>query len=205
MPRSDALTLTIKADGENMKLRFDRLQQALRGVGIMVIKEARKNLRKQDKVVTGELYDSLQYHIVTKKEEITIMFDADAPYWDFVNQGIKGTKSSAKAPKSEYQFGTGSYTGTQTLRGGIDRWVIRKPIEGVRDSKTGRFIPRKQLVRMISNSVWTTGIKPSNYYTLAFDSGWKKSKKRIGVAIGLDVDDFVSKNLTGNYTIDITL
>lgn len=205
MPLIEPLTIRIRVGDENLPLEFKRLAAVLPKLGNVVLKDARKILKQQDKVVSGDLYNSLRYTVNTGKEQMQLTFDAGVPYWDFVNQGVRGAKSSAKAPNSPYQFGTGSYTGTQTLRGGIDRWVIRKPVAGVRDPKTGRFIPRKQLVRWISNIVWNTGIAPSNYYTLAIDQGWKRYKKRMAVAIGLDVNDFVSKNLSGEFTIDITI
>lgn len=205
MPRTDVLSLTIKIEDENLQLKFPRLRQAMRGLGDIVIKEAQAELRTQDKVVSGDLYNSLTYTIDTGADQMTLVFGAGVPYWDFVNQGVRGTQSSAKAPNSPYQFGTGSYTGSQTLRGGIDRWVVQKPIAGIRDMKTGRFVPRKQLVRMISRIVWTTGIKPSNYFTLALDRGWQKAKKRIGLAVGLDVNQFMSDNFSREYVIDIEL
>ena len=205
MPLTEPLTIKIRLEGETLPLKFKRLAAVLPNLGKVVLKDARKILKQQDKVVSGDLYNSLRYNITTGKETMQLTFDAGVPYWDFVNQGVRGVKSAAKAPNSPYQFGTGSYTGTQTLRGGIDRWVIRKPVAGVRDPKTGRFIPRKQLVRWISSIVWNTGIAPSNYYTLAIDNGWKRYKKRIGVAIGMDVNDFVSENFSGTFTIDITL
>lgn len=205
MPLSEPLTLTINVGDEALKVKFPRLQSAMRGMGNVVVNQARQELRSQDKVVSGYLSESLRYTINTGKEVTSLTFDAEAPYWDFVEQGVRGAVSSEKAPNSPYQFGSGSMSGGGTLRGGIDKWVIQKPIEGVRDQKTGRFVPRKQLVRWISNIVWNTGIKPSNYYTLAMDRGWKMSKKRIAVAIGLDVNDFITENWSGDYNINIDI
>jgi len=203
MPRIEALTLKIKLEGEEKKVVFNRLKSALEGMAKYVIREARVILEQQDKVVTGNLRDSLRYNINTGADETSIAFDAGAPYWDFVNQGIKGARDSSKAPDSDYQFGTGNFVGQGTLKGGINKWVIQKPIEGVRDAKTGRFLPRKQMVRMISNKIWNYGIAPSKYYTLALDNGWKRYKKRMAVAIGLDVSDFMEENYDGD--IDITI
>ena len=205
MPRIEALTLKIKVDGKDQDLVFARLKSALEGMAKYVIREARVELEQQNKVVTGKLRDSLQYTLNTGRDETTLEFDAGVPYWDFVNQGVKGATDQTKAPDSDYQFGTGNFSGQGTLRGGIDRWVIQKPIEGVRDAKTGRFVPRKQMVRMISNRVWNYGIAPSEYYTLALDRGWKAYKKRMAVAIGLDVADFVTKYYEGDIDIEITI
>lgn len=205
MPLIEPLTINIKVGDENMKLVFNNLRRALKRMGPIVLKEAKKELNKQDKVVSGNLSNSLRYTISAGTDSISLAFDAEAPYWDFVEQGVRGAVSSAKAPNSPYQFGTGSYSGTQTLRGGIDRWVIQKPVEGVRDPKTGRFVPRKQLVRWISAIVWNTGIAPSNYYQLAIDRGWRKSKGKIAIAVGKDVDEFISANWSGEYIIDVTV
>ena len=205
MPRIEPLTLTIKVEDEEQKIEFKRLNSALEGMAKYVIRDARVRLEQQDKGVSGNLRDSLQYTLNTGVDQVDLSFDAGAMYWDFVNQGIRGAIDASKAPDSDYQFGTGNFTGQGTLRGGIDRWVVQKPIEGVRDAKTGRFMPRKQMVRMISNKIWNYGIAPSNYYTLAMDNGWNRYKKRMAVAIGLDVSDFVTKYYEGDIDIEITI
>lgn len=205
MPRIETLTLKIKVENKDQVIEFKRLRSALESMAKYVIRDARVQLQSQDKVVTGTLRDSLKYSISTGKDEMQLDFDAGAPYWDFVNQGVRGAIDQSKAPDSDYQFGSGNFTGSGTLRGGINRWVIQKPIEGVRDAKTGRFLPRKQMVRMISNRIWNYGIAPSNYYTLAMDNGWNRYKKRMAVAIGLDVSDFVTKYYEGDIDIDITI
>lgn len=205
MPRIEALTLKMRVNGADEDLVFSRLKAALEGMAKYVIREARLQLERQGKVVTGDLRDSLQYTLSTGRDETTLEFDAGVPYWDFVNQGVKGATDQSKAPDSDYQFGTGNFSGQGTLRGGINKWVIQKPLQGIRDPKTGRFTPRKQMVRMISNKIWNYGIAPSEYYTLALDRGWKTYKKRMAVAIGLDVSDFVTKHYEGDIDIEITI
>lgn len=93
MPRIDALTLKIKVNGEDKGLVFKRLASALEGMAKYVIKEARIELKNQDKVVSGDLYNSLYYKLNTGRDETTLEFEAGVPYWDFVNLFLyKNTK-----------------------------------------------------------------------------------------------------------------
>jgi len=218
MPLSEPLTLKIEVDDEIYNLKLTRLRKAMDRLGAVVVEEAQQELDKQGKVVSGELRDSLYYVVDTGKDSMTLEFAAGAAYWDFVNQGVQGAgpygppkNPSGKgtlpyenrAPKSPYKFGSGQ-GGPGSIRGGIDRWVVRKPVGPIRDAK-GRFIPRKRLVSMITSSVWKYGIAPSNYYTLAIDKGYKQTKARLAVAVGQDVNQYIEENLAGTYTINIEL
>ena len=76
MPLTEPLTLRIRIGDENLPLRFKRLIQVMPKVGNLVIKEARKTLKQQDKVVSGALYESLRYNITTGKDTLQLTFDA---------------------------------------------------------------------------------------------------------------------------------
>ncbi len=204
MPRTNALILHLNIDGESVPMYMNQLKRAMDKIGKRVVSNARKVLKKQKKVVTGTLSKSLFYTIDGSKDSIELNFEGTAPYWDFVEQGVQGLISNKKAPDSPFKFGSGDFEGGGTLRGGIDRWVIQKPVGAIRDSK-GRFIKRKQMVSAISWKIYNYGIAPSNYYAIALDNGYKKSKKLIGEAIGTDVETFVEQNMRGIYNITITI
>tara|TARA_R110002050_G_scaffold150909_3_gene277832 strand:- start:127 stop:744 length:618 start_codon:yes stop_codon:yes gene_type:complete len=198
------ISLKLFVEGEVIYLYLNNLRKTLNRIGKRIVANARKVLKQQNKVVTGNLSKSLYYTIEGTDEGVELLFEGHAPYWDFVEQGVKGKISEAKAPNSPFKFGSGNFEGTGTLRGGINRWVIQKPIKGVRDSK-GRFTPRKQMVSAISSEIYNYGIEPSNFYTTSLDQGYKKSTQLIARAIGLDVSDFVEENMTGVYNITIKL
>tara|TARA_B110000858_G_scaffold188862_1_gene234919 strand:+ start:77 stop:736 length:660 start_codon:yes stop_codon:yes gene_type:complete len=219
MRRTNKLQFFIDIDGEQTPIEFDFLAKALNRMGDTVVSIARKELKKQGKVVTGNLSKSLYYSIEGSKNSIELVFQGEVPYWDFVEQGVQGANPnkpkpkngksklpySNRAPKSPFKFGSGKkQESSGTLRGGIDRWVVQKPFGKVRDEK-GRFVKRSQLVRAISGNIYNYGIAPSDYYAIALDKGWKRSKRRLRVAIGKDVSMFVQKNITGIYTIKISL
>ena len=204
MPRTNALIVHLNIDGERVPMYMKQLKRAMDKIGKRVVSNARKVLKQQNKVVTGTLSKSLFYTIDGSKDSIELNFEGTAPYWDFVEQGVQGLISNKEAPDSPFKFGSGDFEGSGTLRGGIDRWVIQKPIGVIRDSK-GRFIKRKQMVSAISWKIYNYGIAPSNYYAIALDRGYKKSKKLIAKAIGLDVATFVEQNMTGIYNITIII
>ena len=219
MPRINSIKVNITVGEEELPLYFPRLEKELNRIGKTVVNIARKTLKEQGKVVTGNLSKSLYYTIEGSKNSIELIFTAGVPYWDFVEQGVQGANPNKpkpknakgkkpyknRAPNSEYKFGSGRPQPTEgTLRGGINKWVIQKPIGNIR-GESGKFIPRKQMVRAISSNIYTYGLEPSNYYTIALDKGWKKAKRKFATAIGEDIADFVYTNMEGNYTIEISI
>lgn len=203
MPRSTNIQLNITLDGEQVPMFFPLMEKELNRIGKSVVKSAQVGLKKQGKVVTGNLSRSLFYSIEGSNKGLEVTFEGSVPYWDFVEQGVQGAISKAKAPDSPFQFGSGRKQETSgTLRGGIDKWVIQKPFGPIR-GKSGRFIPRKSLVYLVSRKIYNYGIAPSKYYATALDAGWKKAKRRFANAIGLDVANFMYDNIESSYTIEI--
>jgi hypothetical protein len=217
MPRINSIKINIDVEGEPVPMYFPALQKELNRIGKTVVNIARKTLKEQGKVVSGNLSKSLYYTIEGSKDTIELIFTAGVPYWDFVEQGVQGANPNKpkpenakgkhpytnRAPDSEYRFGSGRPQPTKgTLRGGIDKWVIQKPYGNIR-GESGKFIPRKQMVGAISSNIYTYGLAPSNYYTIALDKGWKKAKRKFVTAIGTDIADFIYTNMEGDYTIEI--
>ena len=162
--------------------------KALGAIGKEVRRRARISLKARGKYVTGKLYNSIGYEQYVSRSEKSLMLTfsfVGAEYWKYVDLGVQGAISSAKAPRSPFRFGTG--TGPEGgLRPAIDRWVIKKGLKGTRNAK-GQFTPRKSMVYAISNSIYRTGIKPSYFFTNAYDKTLKKNNKNLLTAIGLDV------------------
>ena len=121
MRLTNKLQLFIEIDGEKTPIEFDFLSKALNRIGDTVVSIARKELKKQGKVVTGNLSKSLYYTIEGSKNSIELVFQGDVPYWDFVEKGVQGANPnkpkpkngksklpySNRAPKSPFKFGSG--------------------------------------------------------------------------------------------------
>lgn len=160
--------------------------------GQYVIQKSKQNLKKSNSIASGKLIDSMKYEFKQSANSIEFDFYAE-DYWKFVDKGVKGKTSSSKAPNSPFQFGSG--TGKKGgLRSAIDKWVIRKGLQNTRNDK-GQFINRKQMVSMISSSIYNRGLKATNFFSKAFDEGFAKLPDEILESYGQDFDKFLTKEL----------
>lgn len=168
------------------------VEKTFQEFGDYVIAKAKANLKSSNKSASGKLSESLDYELKVGANSIEFDFFAE-DYWKFVDKGVKGKTSSAKAPNSPYQFGSG--TGKKGgLRSAIDKWVVRKGLNNVRD-KQGRFINRKQMVSMISSAIYNRGLKPTEFFSKPFEEGFKQLPDEILEAYGKDLDKFLIKEI----------
>lgn len=162
------------------------VKQALDSFGKYTVKQARTNLTKSKKNDTKSLYNSISYDLEVSKNSFSLSFLMD-DYGKFIDKGVKGVSSSAKAPNSPYKFGTG--TGKKGgLTNGVDGWVQRKRIQFT-DKKTGKFMSYKQTAYLIRNSIWNKGIETTNFFTKPFEAGFKRLPDDLLKAFGLEVDN----------------
>jgi hypothetical protein len=93
-------------------------------------------------------------------------------YGNFVDKGVRGKSSSAKAPNSPYRYGTGSGK-KGGLTKGINEWVKRRGIQ-FRDRKSGRYLSYKSTSFLIARSIYQKGVKPSLFFTKPFVAAFKR-------------------------------
>jgi hypothetical protein len=164
---------------------MSNVDKVLDTFGKKVVQTARGILNAKGKNASGDLGSSLGYFIkVYPSGAVDMSFVAEG-YAKFVDKGVKGSKSSAKAPNSPYK-----YTTKQPPSGVIDKWAVRKGIQGVRDKK-GRFIPRKSLVFSIARNIKLYGVKPSNFFTDAFNVAYRDLPKDFIKAYAQDTQQFL--------------
>lgn len=170
----------------------DETKKTFEEFGKYVIERAKSNLKKDGKQASGKLIESLDFEFKQNPNSIEFDFYAE-DYWKFVDKGVKGKTSSAKAPNSPYQFGSG--TGKKGgLRSAIDKWVIRKGLTNVRD-KQGRFVNRKQMVSMISSAIYNRGLTATEFFSKPFEQAFKQLPDEILEAYGKDFEKFLTKEL----------
>ena len=157
----------------------------LKKFGASVVKQSRTNLTKSKKSDTKGLYNSIKFESKVSANSFELSFSM-SEHGKFVDKGVKGFSSSAKAPNSPYKFGTG--TGKKGgLTNGIDGWVQRKRIQ-FKDRKTGKFMSYKSTAFLIRNSIWNKGIKTTNFFTKPFEAAFKRLPDDLVQAFGLEVD-----------------
>jgi len=166
-------------------------------IGKEVRRRARISLKARGKVVTGKLYNSIRYEQGVSRNEnsVNLKFSfRGADYWKYVDEGVQGAISSAKAPRSPFRFGSGSGPKGK-LRGSIDRWVVKKGI-APREAG-GQFAARKSMVYVISRSIYQTGIRPSYFFTNAYDKTLKKHNAKLEAAVAQDIGNAIKTLLDG--------
>ncbi len=173
-----------------METKF--VQQALNEFGASVVERARQNLKTGGRYGThnasGQLSKSLDYKAKENKNSIEFDFYAES-YWKELDFGTKGSESSAKAPNSPYK--------ANASRGAIDKWVIRKGIQGVRGAG-GQFANRRMMVTSITNSINRTGTFETRFFRNAFDLEYKDFDNNIVEKYGLDLESFLKFTLKDN-------
>lgn len=162
---------------ENVKDILDRFRHA-------VIKDARKNLQK--KSASGKLANTLDSELdIYRSGNFRLGFQL-GEYGEFVDKGVSGKKRKYKTPYA--------YKTKQPPSKVFEKWIKIRGIKG-RDKKTGRFISTKSLSFLIARSIYNKGLKPSLFFTKAFNKHYKKLNKDLVESFGLDVEEFLKYTL----------
>lgn len=173
--------------GDPLRVDLVKVEREMNMFGVAVSSRARMFLQEQGKNSTGNLADSIEHEVIMDGANAKVEFPmTNAPYWMFVEKGVKGAISDAKAPDSPFKFGSG--TGPRGgLRSAIRKWIDDKPVGQWRDLKTGRFLSKKSMAGMITRSVYLKGIAPSPFLGPAILELYKLYRKRLEKAYAGDI------------------
>jgi len=163
-------------------------EEALKRFRDQVVKNARTNLTKGNKNVTRSLYDSIKGFYKVMPNSISLEFEM-LPWGEFQDKGVKGAggvrKSTSKfnrrnnkgkiwkqkAPNSPFSFKMGDENKPSVKH--FVQWSNSKGLNpyAVRDS------------------VYHQGIKPSLFFTKAFEAAYKNLPAELIEAYGLEVEE----------------
>jgi len=178
-------------------VNLEHTQKTLEKFRDYVIQQSRSNLSKSDKNVSKKLYNEIKGNVKVSANSFQLGFEMPI-YGQFQDKGVKGKFSSLKAPNSPFKFGSG--TGQKGgLTKSIESWVKRKGFQfrqkegkGVK----GQFLSYKQTAFLISRSIYTTGLRPSLFFTKPFEAGYKKYiDEDLINQFALDVEDLMQYTL----------
>jgi hypothetical protein len=114
-------------------------------------------------------------------------------YGAFQDLGVKGKKSSSKAPNSPFKFGSG--TGQQGgLRKGIFDWVKKRRFQ-FKDRKSGRFLSYESTAFLITRGIYNKGMKPSMFFTKPFEAAYKNLPDELVQSFGLDTEKLFNQQI----------
>jgi hypothetical protein len=179
-----------------LSVKNENTEKALNAFLKYTVDKAKENLNNKKKNASKTLYNSLKYDYKVSKNSLTASITA-TDYAEFQDLGVKGARSSRKAPKSPFKMGTGSAPKGK-FKGSIDKWVVRKGIAP--RGAGGQFQARQQLVVNIMRSIFNTGIVASRFLSDPFEKGFKKLPDEIIEAYGLDVETFLKQIINNGKT-----
>lgn len=169
----------------------EKIQQALDRFIKHVTSRAKANLTNKDRNVSKKLYNSIKGEYKVMPNSIGLYFTMEE-YGQYQDQGVKGKKSSAKAPKSPFKFGSG--TGKKGgLTQEIQKWVEKRRFQ-FKDER-GKFMSYKSTAWVITKSIYAKGLKPTMFFTKPFQEAYKNLPEEIAKEYGLEVNELFKISL----------
>ena len=161
----------------------ETINRLLTAYGIKATNEAKQIIKQAGAVASGNLINDLKIKLIDEEDGVQFQVIAP-PYAKYIDYGVKGRNSSAKAPNSPFKYGD-----KMPPAAPIDKWIVRKNIKGSRDEK-GRFIKRKQLSFLIRKAIQSRGIKAVEFTQPYYDN-LEYLEKDLAKELGQDTADVV--------------
>jgi len=198
-------------------MQLKEVEKILDKFGRYVIEQARIELARQGKTKKSQnLSKSLYKDIKVYRDSIDLLLGGE-DYLPFVDLGVKGKDPSKvspnakitgqQAPNSPYRFGSGSRAGT--FKQFAQRMSLFAKQRNIRfrtpkgTSKGGQF---KQggydaMGYVIASNIYNRGIKPSFFFTQAFQRAFKFIPQQLRDAFVFDIEQdekFFPENMNKN-------
>jgi hypothetical protein len=162
------------------------------------IRQSQENLRNADAVSSGELASSMKFDLVIAATKYRLDISM-ADYYDFVNKGVRGIESAAKAPGSPYQFRKRSVS--KAFLDALTKWVRREGLKSriiPEAAVTERVYKRKakvlgvqdkerQLAYLIGRSIKRKGVRRTGFLDNAYADLYPQLGEDLAKALGEDV------------------
>ena len=201
-----AIKLKLRSpDGKYVKGDVKHLEKALTRFGSNVIKEGRKILnQKKKRTQENTLFNDYHYTMKSSSSTITFGFEFGraSDYWEFVDQGVRGTGGAKKGRTAKGE--QSARGGTGVARGGdspfkfkydnpkgdlvkaIRGWIKNKPISLGNMNETG-------LAFAIGYSIKRRGLERTMFYTKPVNKALRKLPNELTEAFRLDLEKLVGK------------
>lgn len=170
----------------------EKIQKALDRFVKHVTSRAKANLTNGDRNVSKKLYNSIKGEVKVMPNSIGVYFQMEE-YGEFQDQGVKGKRSSSRAPKSPFKFGSG-----RGKKGGlteaIDKWVKARRFQ-FRDKRSKKFMSYKSTAWLITKSIYAKGLKPTLFFTKPFQEAYKNLPDELAKEYGLEVTELFKMSI----------
>jgi hypothetical protein len=165
--------------------------------GVEFAKVLAENIRKRGITASGALADNIFPSVSADGATLTVKV---LDYYDFINEGVRGVKSSKNASGSPYKFknfgmnAEGRKSIRQYIQSGKAKVssTMSDKARGIGlESKGVKFKEKKSLIdRQVDNLIYMIkryGIKKTNYFTDTVKTVFSDFEKQMGEALGYDV------------------
>jgi len=170
----------------------EKIQKALDRFVKHVTSRAKANLTNGDRNVSKKLYNSIKGEVKVMPNSIGVYFQMEE-YGEFQDQGVKGKRSSSRAPKSPFKFGSG-----RGKKGGlteaIEKWVKARRFQ-FRDKRSKKFMSYKSTAWLITKSIYDKGLKPTLFFTKPFQEAYKNLPDELAKEYGLEVTELFKMSI----------
>ena len=168
--------------------------QAMQKLGGNVVKEGKRILKKKKKLTkSNTLYNDFDYLVTAQKESVTLQFEFGGAedYWDFVDEGVRGSGGYKGSGKMRGQGSPFSFKGKNIARGVIRSWIANKPLK-LRNAK-GQFIEKnerniKSASFLIGRAIAQRGLTRTQFFTKPFTTELNKQTDDIVEAFANDLE-----------------
>lgn len=144
---------------------------------------------------SGNLTDSIEPEVVATLTSTTLRIRL-LDYYDYINQGVRGVKSSRNAPASPYKYKTlgMSKAGLKSIRDYIAsgmakvRNVKKDKAYGIGSERKGKRLTEQETqVNTMAYLIKAYGLKASHYFTEAFNEVFADFEPIMAEAVGEDI------------------
>jgi 5-enolpyruvylshikimate-3-phosphate synthase len=168
--------------------------QAMQKLGGSVVKEGKQILKRKKKTTSqNTLYKGFDYLVTADKSSITLTFEFGGAedYWNFVDEGVKGSGGFKGSGKMRGQGSPFRFRKKNIARGVVAKWIKNKPLK-LRGAK-GKFIEKtqaniKSAAFVIGRAIAQRGLTRTQFFSRPFTEQFNKQTDAILEAFGNDVE-----------------
>ena len=168
--------------------------QAMQNLGGKVVKEGKAILKKKKKTTSqNTLYNDFDYEVKGSDNSVTLTFDFGkaSDYWDFVDEGVKGSGGFKGSGKMRGQGSPFRFRKKNIARGVVEKWIANKPLR--LRGKGGKFIEKtkaniKSAAFLIGRAIAQRGLERTQFFSRPFTKELDNQTDMILNAFGDDLD-----------------
>ena len=182
-------------------MEFTKTVQELQNLGSQVVKRGKRILKKQKKATkSNALFKGFDYLVTTSKDNIQLEFvfgNAD-DYWQFVDQGVRGSGGFKGSGKMRGQGSPFSFKKQNIKKGVIKKWIANKPLK-LRGAD-GKFMEKTEsninsVAYLIQRAIYQRGLTRTMFFSKPYEDILDRNWDKVLQAYSEDVDAELSKNI----------